>query len=142
MITAQQVIETMREVVAEKGEDYVYPKEEGIWVDRDDNTVRGDEVNVETDPFLSCAYLTVDDQPSCIVGHVLHRLGVDHKILGDAETVSATVFGTGGHHALTGKHRLDEGAARILSAAQQVQDNGAAWGLALREVEAAFAVWQ
>ena len=50
MIDLPEVLEHLRAVVADKGDDYVYPES-------------------------SCAY-SLDGEPACIVGHVYARLGL------------------------------------------------------------------
>lgn len=132
MITAKQALDTLEQVVADKGQDYIYPMWEG-WF-----RVGGSErkrhvpdircfsgewqtpqgVHAE---FASCAYLTHDDKPSCIVGHVMHRLGVSHEVLRREEGSTCRVFGD----------ELDRAAIEVLLAAQQMQDHYHTWGEAL-----------
>jgi len=104
-----EVLAALREVVADKGADYVYPEE---WENQDSG----------------CVYVR-DGQPACIVGHVLARL--DSALL-DSEVVrsnrSANVLPEVGfeHHA-----------AWLLRAAQRVQDVGGTWGSAFAAAERA-----
>lgn len=108
------VTQAIEAVVAEKGADYVYP---------------GSDTG-------SCWYARQDDDnnlvPSCIVGHVLHRLGFNLTYLHD--TYEGTRFvglGTYGVYTDTTYQSIPEHVAIALSDAQSKQDNGETWGEAL-----------
>lgn len=110
-IDNQRAIILLREVVAEKGADYVDPNS-------GDNSPG------------PCEY-TYDDAPGCIVGHVAFKAGVPIERLHDWlgmitdepwETQEDADLFT--YDALT-----------LLRAAQVVQDNGGTWGEALASAE-------
>lgn len=118
-ITREQVLETMRTVVAEWGDDYLY-----------------------TPPDLerpnACLYAKMVDgelRPSCIVGHVLYRLNVPLAELAlDSYEVGTLVE----HLDLD----IEESAVNALSRAQEVQDGAVdqrdsehTWGAALEAAE-------
>lgn len=106
--TVEQVLLVLDFVVAERGEDYVYPDE---W--RDGGTRLG-----------TCLYVTPDGTgPACIVGAVVARLGVSLARLSRSEGQSARsvmeqVFGL--------PDRSPQSA--VLQGAQVVQDGGGTWG--------------
>ncbi|MDX2590973.1 hypothetical protein PV343_01365 [Streptomyces sp. WI03-4A] len=118
-VPASEVIETLREVVAEQP-DYTYEAPA--------------HMAGEGAP-LSCFYVHVGgndepDTPGCLVGHVLNRLGVPLDRLAMYEGT-----GSGGMLAsvleITGPldeiYRVDE----ALALAQDAQDNGSTWADAL-----------
>lgn len=107
--TREYVTRLMEEAVALKGEDYVY------------EMPRNKEGDV-----IGCSYIH-NDQPSCIVGHVLVAAGVDPDQLHQHEGVAA--------ENLTIRVQLwdtDYTMSRALNAAQEAQDSGETWGEALR----------
>jgi hypothetical protein len=100
----------VNEIIAEHGEDYVYEA-----------------------PGPSCMYVS-DGRPSCIVGHVLTRHGVDITSWEDENTNTGDIA-----------NLIDEGAVSasddahvFLMVLQRLQDQGHPWGHA-RDV-AAWAV--
>jgi len=104
-LTYDRALELLREVIAEKGEDFVY------------EPIGEDE---------TCLYVH-DDQPSCIVGHVLVRAGVSLPELVAVETCTPRDV-TRAPAFLTW---ADERARRLLTRVQDGQDNSKPWGLAL-----------
>lgn len=111
--TDEAVMETLRAVVAERP-DYVYDSEA-----------------VDENGVPMCVYVA-DGAPSCLVGHVLHRLGVPLDAL--------SVFDeSGGKDAQLVVRRVLDGTsgatAHRLWAAQSAQDNGETWGEALEAAE-------
>lgn len=120
-ITRDDVISALREVVAERGADYLYQ-------------AQGRPGN--------CVYVVTnargDLEPSCIVGHVLYRLGVPLSDMNgldsdDAEMLSDTLG-----------LNIDPWAVACLQTAQELQDGAVdpapghdhSWGAALRAAEA------
>ena len=106
-LTKARALELMREVVAEYGENYVYPTVGGV-----------------------CRYVDDGGSPSCLVGHVLHRFGVPLKDIerhedSDAATVARILT------------NATPRAQDVLREAQGHQDRGSLWGVALREAERA-----
>lgn len=108
-LTYDRAVELAREVVAEFGEDYVYPES---------------EKRRETDGSLpSCVYVH-EGCPSCLVGHILHRHGVSLEDMSQDEFRGAWF--------VSAKCADADGKAReFLDAAQESQDNGDTWAVAI-----------
>jgi hypothetical protein len=109
-ITHEDVLRVMAEVVEEYGQDYVY-QECGEM----------------------CVYIK-GGKPSCLIGHVLVRLGVDVGFLTDRNSsrISSHKFSSwGGDLPWTGL------ATRVMQAAQSIQDTGGTWGRALAAASSA-----
>lgn len=124
MITGEQVLEALKEVVAGK-EKYYYK-----------------------DTHTSCKYADADGNPSCVVGHAIFKLDPDlfQKIKQiEAKEGSfpitrllnwyAEEIGTDSDGLLP----ISVVAAELLEYAQFSQDGGHSWGTALEEAETAFA---
>lgn len=75
--TLDEVRETLKGVVADAAPDFVYT---------DPNGIRADQNH---DRSIKCAYVH-GDKPGCIVGQVLHRLGVPLATLAECEDSTAT----------------------------------------------------
>jgi hypothetical protein len=119
VLTPRAAIGLLRMVVHDKGADYVYPR-----------VARG----------LPCVNFT-DDGPSCIVGHVLERIGVtadDAKILGINGEISASES-CGRLEQAEFRWRFASETLDILEVAQMSQDSGGTWGHALARAEEALA---
>lgn len=122
ILDADGAIRSLREVVFEKGPDYVYRR-------------------VEAYGFQgACVNFTEDGEPSCIVGHVFGLLGLTgEKALevGVASTAIASVSCE-----LLNRSDFEwtftDGAIRILAVAQDYQDTGSSWGEALEACENVF----
>lgn len=103
----------LREVIAEKGEGYIYR--------------RRTEHHVGNGVFVSCFYVEYD-QPSCIVGHVLHRAGVPIDDIRRVEGQTPLDVEV--------QDRFDawaDGGARwLLNEVQANQDEQHSWGESLR----------
>lgn len=102
----ETALRLLGEVVADFGEDYVYPTElrdvEGV-----------------------CLYWA-SGKPACLVGHVLHRWGVDVELL------------KGGAYDLPNQGvALTEDALEVLADAQRAQDQRMTWGYALERAQRA-----
>lgn len=105
-LTYGRALELLRELVAEFGEDYVY-------ADGDDDVV--------------CLYVH-GHGPGCGVGHVLYRAGVPLDVLRDADdTDQSPVLEVAAF-----REYADDEALQLLSDFQVEQDQGTAWGEALR----------
>lgn len=121
-IDKETALAELRAVVTEFGDDYVY----------------GGDID-------GCVYV-LDGQPSCIVGQVLHRVGVPITTLETFDTASfegesAPVSELQRKDLLTAASiALDSDAFEVLRVAQKYQDNGHTWGTALAEavVEATY----
>jgi hypothetical protein len=113
-VNLERVVETAKMVVAERGADYVYKRP------------------TNTFGVPTCLYVDVDrDQPSCLVGHVLHRLGVPLETLKSADQFSFPA--TDVCHDLLGGSAFDDGEiSHFLDAVQSRQDIGRTWGEALQ----------
>lgn len=116
-VSYKQFMEAMEAAVAERGEDYIYPKFEG-------------EADDYHDSNGLCRYSLEDGTPACIIGEVLNRLNPEwlppHDLIRGATSVLSDI----GPEAF---YRRDYG--RIVTAAteaQSSQDRGNTWGDALR----------
>lgn len=84
---------------------------------------------VYTDHFDTCTnFESTTGEPRCIVGHVLHALGVTYNDCRYGGAVPGTV-----RTILANRQdiRFTKGAILILTAAQTAQDAGTTWGMAL-----------
>lgn len=108
--TDDEVMATLRAVVAERP-DYVYeaPEEDG------------------------CVYVA-DGTPSCLVGHVLHRLGVSLEALSVLDMNGGLAAWRAVPGVLDG---VSGSTVDRLWAAQTAQDNGDTWGEALEYADRA-----
>ena len=109
-----RVLTTAREVIAERGKDYVYPADKRI---RREETMDGQGM---------CRYWHEEDNTAgCIVGTILHRLGVGAQTLSTYEGSSS--------NAIVDRvmPSLSVAARRFLSNAQMTQDRGATWQQAI-----------
>lgn len=119
-LTDEQVLETLRQVVAEVGEDHFYNFE------------------VLDDGYrLPCVYQQ-DGAPRCIVGHVLARLLPDEWLGLEVVKANLTATRLGGLFSYYDAH-MSGPAAHALRAAQRQQDAGKPWGEALAAAEREYA---
>ena len=112
-IDARRALEMLIDVVDQYGEDTVYEKVP---------LTQGNQV-IEVGG-TGCRY-QYQRQPSCIVGHVLHRAGVPMDVLENLDmsgSPAGSIYGT----------VKDPDARTVLDAAQIKQDAGETWGDALR----------
>jgi hypothetical protein len=89
------VLATMRQVVTDAGDGYTYP-------------------------YVACRYVnptTVEPRPGCIVGHVLHRLGLDLATLAEWDRYGGTTI-----DGASASHQIKAPALGALVAAQRAQD--------------------
>lgn len=122
VITFDMALEALNAAVDEKGDDYVY-QGEGTF----------------------CAYVA-SDEPSCIVGNALHRLGVsiptlakmDKCAIGGAVITSRKVLEVLEDSGFT----LDDDAVILLSTAQTLQDDNVPWGVAVRAAREESVEWR
>ncbi len=111
-VSYQEVLNIAQNVVLEFGADYVYP--------RSDGSARSDE---------GCVYFE-DGEPSCIVGHVLDRLGVTEDSFQDQTSNEFDVY----QMVRTEPNlpiEFSPDALRFLREAQMMQDEGSPWGVAV-----------
>lgn len=116
-----EAVELAKRAVAEKGEDYVYPKAEAGWC-----------INFDSDTSA----------PSCIVGHILAYKGMTYaQMLGrsaavndEALLIDRVDYNNSGICTLVGDGlvRADTKTEHFLSELQQLQDSGTSWGKSLR----------
>ena len=109
-LTTGEFLHTLRQVVAEKGAGYVYPESEK-------KASRGNLAPV-------CQY-RVNGRPSCIIGHVLDRLGIVTEPRHEGHGAGHVVAVYGG----------SEQVASLADTAQIMQDVGRTWGEALERAE-------
>ena len=127
IVTRDRVVEVLREAVADRGEDYRYQHPEAA--------------DSSNDACLYVWNLPDGRQPGCIVGYVLHRLGVTLKQLSQFDS---TLFGGTGFETAVARFAVRalarDGAitfptdeehdrvASLLMAVQEYQDAGYTWG--------------
>lgn len=119
--TYDETLATLREVVAEAGEDFVYQ-----------------------DHYGDMCYYSVDGEPACLVGRVLAKWGVDLTPMDSASTGMSTLVGLFAGALLDelrvmGVLEVDDPSVSLLWEAQTGQDNGETWGNALSEALAYIA---
>jgi hypothetical protein len=106
-LTYNRAVELLERAVQEKGADYAMPKDED-----------GDVVG--------CVYFDEETkEPSCLVGHALAYDGFTYEDLGVNNGRGITYVGDELYS------RIAQRTRRLLSHAQDDQDNGATWGSAL-----------
>ncbi|MFI2909437.1 hypothetical protein ACG2OD_14425 [Streptomyces sp. PDY-4] len=119
-LTDAQVMSTLREIVSESP-DKVYEAPESM-----------------ADEYGGCFYVHNNDDGTksagCIVGQVLHRLGVSLEDLSKGETYSANAA-----VALAGVQGVSEDVVYFLRMVQSRQDRGTPWGEALQFAEEYYA---
>lgn len=122
-LTAEQAIEGLRGVVAEFGPNYVYPPAaENMYCQYWHGNPDGGD-------------LYAKDEPGCIVGQVLHRLGWSKEDLQEANSCGA--INPDWVH-LYFADRIEDSAMAVFWAAQRLQDGGKPWGEALAAAEEAY----
>lgn len=121
-LTAKKALGLMAQIVLDHGVGHVY------------------EQVVEDERYPACVYVQADEEgkdcPSCLVGHVMHRFGVPLEALrrSNREGVHSLALSIGRDSESAFEISVD--AAAVLAEAQNSQDVGDPWGLAL-----AKAVW-
>jgi hypothetical protein len=107
-ITMKSALDAMCQIVGEHGVDHVYLKVYGSCVNWDVGR----------------------DCPSCPIGHVMHRLGVDREFMWHHASVNAADLVDYICRDAENAH-VEDGVATILVEAQKVQDSSGTWGQAL-----------
>lgn len=113
-LTLNKAKELLAEVVALKGEDYVYTTPDGE---------RGSE---DMQPI--CMYVH-GDEPGCIVGHVLNKAGITLSRLREEERNDAS----GVLINLRSDLAYEDGVSQLFQDVQAMQDRGTPWGRAVRD---------
>lgn len=135
-ITYEDAVLLLKQIVADRGEDWVYPPFDGCPVcsylpHDDDDEVRYCSWHMSE----GCRYFTDDGQPACIVGEFFSRT------LKPEEYNSIYLEGRIASEAINYLPlEVDDRTRRLLSIAQQRQDEGIPWGESLtRAIDAANA---
>lgn len=120
-LTLDRAITLLREAVKEKGTDYKYelPTRESETGER-----------IEAD---QCMYKDFDGKPSCIVGHVIHKLlpeKWEELVFIEGTLAQDLVCELEDKGYLT---VVDEEVLHFLGEAQGVQDRGSTWGVTYHE---------
>lgn len=110
-ITVERFTDAMRQAVAERGEDYVYP-----------HFPRGGEADAYHDEHGTCQYRTWDGVPACIVGVALSKIDLDLVPLWGSNKSAGEILE---------KFGLPKAVRRAADNAQGEQDGEATWGEAL-----------
>ena len=128
IFTVEETLAALKEAVAERGEDYTY---------------QADRLSLSE----ACSYSTVAGGDSCIVGNVLKRLTPDiFKSIHEYEWYNEEDGNFNLHeqsiHSSMGRNNeihmpFDGDAISLLLRAQNKQDQGLSWGLAVSEAAAA-----
>lgn len=107
MYTYEYVAQALKEIVYDKGDDYVYPTVGGLCYYYDPHT----------------------KEPSCLVGHFFAR---EEIIDGEVDDLDETnVDAVLSYLAETEAAHFDKGAHKLLSQVQIAQDGGIPWGTAV-----------
>lgn len=123
--TVESVTAAMEKAVAERGEDWVYPKYEDGW-----------------DHMGGCRYFHAETHdPACIVGFVINEHGWTED-----EATAAFLYRSDGVEGLRARALLDGLSAppavvHALSAAQAEQDECEPWGKALSQYRSSIDGW-
>jgi hypothetical protein len=128
-LTYKRATELLNEIVAEKGEDYVYTT--------DPKAVEKADVERGSNPHSSnkCFYEHVDKTPGCIIGHLIHKVYPDFD-LATVENISA------GDALRAAGATLSQQTDIFLAQAQTTQDLGKTWGFALSEARESAESWE
>jgi len=121
LLTMERTLELLDAAVTERGADFVYPEEWKVPSQIFSSTPGGD-----------CVYVH-DGKPACIVGWVLHTHGVTIEQLRQLEGDS--VYALLLH--LQPVLEVEPGVGTVLREAQNQQDVGRPWGVAVERARAA-----
>ena len=114
-LTAKKALGLLADVVQKQGEDYVYRE--------DPRVIKAEETCVNRYP---------DGEPACIAGHVYRLLADAGHFEWDAVPMRHTAGWVLGTIGASAGFTYTDGAVRVLTAAQDIQDTGGSWGKALR----------
>lgn len=109
-VTEAEFTAAMEAAVAERGEDYVYPKDNPDFWHPHDKT---------------CVYQTPTGEPACLIGLAMDKLGLDTPGYIETEETAYMMMNT--HH----EAEFPDNVKRAAEAAQYAQDRENTWGEAL-----------
>lgn len=125
ILTAKKALGLLANVVAEHGVGHVYEK------------------IAEDDRFPACMYVQRDEEgkdcPSCLVGHVMHRFGVPLEALRRSNRDGVYTLSLDIDRDPDLPFGISNGAATVLGEAQNSQDEGDPWGIALAKAVHVYA---
>ena len=126
-ITYEDAVLLLKQIVADRGEDWIYPQYDGCPECSSLTSDYGDEVHYcSWHMSEGCRYFTDEGQPACIVGEFFSRT------LRPEEYNSIYLEGRVASEALNYLPlEVDQRTRRLLSVAQQRQDEGMPWGESL-----------
>lgn len=121
-ITYEDAVLLLKQIVADRGEDWVYPHINGCY-----DCMNEEEV-CEWHYAGGCRYFTASGKPACIVGEFISRTvdPFDYNVHSIEAENAATVL-----HYLSDVLQIDERTEHLLITAQGEQDTNASWGDAL-----------
>jgi hypothetical protein len=127
-LTEEDAKRLLREAVAERGEDYVYPKP---LVDHEGEGTLTSQCFYTHSPAMDGRDESEGLAAGCLVGLVLNKAGVPLGVLREHDngTRARSFMGSLGY---AGVLTFEEGAADILTKVQFRQDGGDTWGDSLR----------
>lgn len=125
-LTALDALDLLKQVVTDRGEDYVYVNPLGQRAGSVGQPAGPGKPLMAADCYYVHRTANGEVTPGCIAAQVLVRRGVSLEVLATYEGCSVPVFAEDA--GLT-----DEWAADLLGVAQAAQDQGATWGFALAE---------
>lgn len=124
-ITYEDAVLLLKQIVADRGEDWVYPLPDGCQ-DCAEAAAEHGEGYCSWHMSDGCRYFTEQGQPACIVGEFFYRTlepGTYNTIYMEGRVASEAI----NYLPL----EVDERTRRLLSHAQQMQDQGISWGESL-----------
>lgn len=114
--TDSQFIAALKEAVAERGEDYVYPEVERTGFADDYHNANG-----------TCQYQTPDGELACLIGLAVSKLDPEAvPAYGDARNASDILVPMG----------ISKAVRHAAADAQETQDDGGTWGQAAEQFDA------
>jgi hypothetical protein len=115
VLTPKLCLSLLAEIVEEFGGDHVYEK-----ICRPGSDIAG-----------CLNWDKVNDCPSCLVGHVMHRFGIPAEFLASNSASSAHGLCTDINYSEDLLFTVEDATFQILMAVQEAQDFGRPWGTAL-----------
>lgn len=133
LITVDSAVRALKDAVAEKGEQFVYEKEEGLAYCA---YIHGVGIEYDSDNYAEEPTLTSESTPGCMVGNALVRLGVpmeEFLPFNDSDDANGALQ----HLRHRGVIRFEDYNAELdikiaYTKAQSLQDQKYPWGEALQ----------